>query len=217
MGQMMSRIRLATAATAALLLTAPMAQAAPYHFAGFYAGGHFGYADAEAEFDLGGNSISGDGLMGGLQAGYNVLNGNLIWGVEIDISGMNAEPSGTCAFNTALDCEINLGPTGTVRGRLGFASGNWLLYVTGGAAATHYELDSEFKIGGATVDDANGGVFGWTVGAGIERMVGDLVGVKLEYRYMRFDNADFDSWLSSSDDDIDFDVHTIMAGVNFHF
>ena len=160
----MSRIKLATAA---LLLAAPMAQAAPFHFSGFYAGGHFGYTNVDADFDLGGNTLSGEGLMGGLQAGYNALNGNLIWGVEIDISGMDANPSGTCAFNSALDCDISLGPIGTVRGRLGYASGNWLVYVTGGVAATHYELDSKTKIGGVTVDDANGGVFGWTVGAGV--------------------------------------------------
>ena len=61
----MSRIKLATAATAALLLSAPMAQAAPYNFAGFYAGGHFGYTDLEAEFDTGGNTLSDGGVMGG--------------------------------------------------------------------------------------------------------------------------------------------------------
>jgi outer membrane immunogenic protein len=213
----MSRIKLATAATAALLLAAPMAQAAPFHFAGFYAGGHFGYLDAEAEFDSGGNSLSNQGLMGGLQAGYNVLNGNMIWGVEVDISGTDANPSGTCAFNTALDCDINLGPIGTVRARLGYATGDWLFYVTGGAAATHYEVDSQTKAGGVTVDDADGGVFGWTAGAGVERMVGSLVGVKLEYRFMSFSDAEFDSWLGSSDDDLSFDMHVIMAGVNFHF
>ncbi len=164
---------------------------------------------------------SDGGLMGGLQAGYNVLSGNLIWGVEVDVSGMNAEPSSTCGYNTALDCDMKLGPVGTLRARVGYASGNWLVYVTGGAAATHYQLDSETKIGGITVDDANGGEFGWTVGAGVERMIGDLVGIKLEYRYMRFNDADFDPHVctggGSCDADIGFDVHTVMAGVNFHF
>ena len=214
----MSSIRLAAAATAALLLTAPMAQAAPYHFAGFYAGGHFGYSDVDAEFKGSSASIGDEGLMGGLQAGYNVLvNNSIIWGVETDISGIAARPSGTCSFNGLLDCEINLGPTATLRGRLGFATGNWLVYVTGGVAATHYELDSKTKIGGVTVDDANGGVFGWTVGAGVERMVDVIVGVKLEYRFMSFKDADFDPFLGSGDSDLDFDIHVIMAGVNFHF
>ena len=157
----MSSIRLAAAATAALLLTAPMAQASPYHFAGFYAVVHFGYSDVDAEFKGSSASIGDEGLMGGLQAGYNVLvNNSIIWGVETDISGIAARPSGTCSFNGLLDCEINLGPTATLRGRLGFATGNWLVYVTGGVAATHYEVDSQTKVRGATIDDANGGVFG---------------------------------------------------------
>ena len=60
-------------------------------------------------------------------------------------------------------------------------------------------------------------MFGWTVGAGVERMVGDLVGVKLEYRFMSFKDADFDPFPGFGDSDIDFDIHVIMAGVNFHF
>lgn len=216
----MSRIKLAIAATVAFLVTAPMAQAAPFHFAGFYAGGHFGYANMGTEFDIASDSFSDGGIMGGLQAGYNVLNGNMIWGFEADISGSTANPTDTCAYNSALECDIRLGPIGTFRARLGYASGNWLFYFTGGAAAAHFELDSEFKAGGAQVDDANGGKFGWTIGAGIERMVGDLVGVKLEYRYMRFVEADFVPFLcgpGSCDAGFDFDMHSVMGGVNFHF
>ncbi len=78
----MSRIKLATAVTAALLLTAPLAQTSHFEFGGFDAGGHFGYTDVEADFDGGGGTISDGGLMGGLQAGYNFVNGNFMWGVE---------------------------------------------------------------------------------------------------------------------------------------
>lgn len=194
-----------------------MAQAAPYHFAGFYAGGHFGYTDANAAFDTSGYEPNDEGPMGGLQAGFNVLNGNLIWGVETDIFASGANPDNPCSFNTALNCEIDLGLAATLRGRLGYVTGNWMVYVTGGVAATRYEVDSTTMADGTQVDDADGGVFGWTVGAGVERMIGDMVGVKLEYRYMRFDNADFDPFLGDGSDDIDFDLHTIMAGVNFHF
>jgi outer membrane immunogenic protein len=213
----MGRIKLVIVAAATFLLTGPIAQAAPFHFAGFYAGGHFGYTDADAEFNLGGNNLSGGGAMGGLQAGFNVINGNLIWGVETDIFASGAGSDGTCAFNAALDCDIDFGIAATLRGRLGYATGNWMVYVTGGVAATRYELDSATKIDGTEVDDADGGVYGWTVGAGVERMIGDMVGVKLEYRYMRFDNADFDSFQGSGNTDIDVDMHTVMAGVNFHF
>jgi outer membrane immunogenic protein len=187
----MSRIKLATAATAALLLTAPMAQAEPFHFGGFYAGGHFGYMDVDAGFG------SGDGTMGGLQAGYNSVNGTFMWGVEIDFSLTDASPC----------CDIDVGPFATLRPRIGYAVDNWLLYFTGGIASVQVE---DF--------DAFDGTYGWTLGAGVERMVGDIVGVKLEYRYMRFD--DLEQGLSAppaSSSGDDFDMHTVMVGVNFHF
>ncbi len=192
----MSRIGLASAATAAVLVTASMAQGNAFELDGFYAGAHLGYLDVKADSSSSSGSISGDGTMGGLQAGYNVVNGNLMWGIETDLSLTSASPC----------CNIRVGPMATLRPRIGFAVDDWLLFVTGGIAASQFE---DF--------DAFHGEFGWTVGAGVERMVGDLVGVKLEYRYMRFDNADFDPHLGSSNTGIDLEVHTIMAGVNFHF
>ncbi len=192
----MSRIKLAIAATAALLVTAPVAQAAPFEFAGFYAGAHVGYLDVEADFDGGGGTSSGDGLMGGLQAGYNFVDGNFMWGFETDISLADASPC----------CNIDVGPIVTLRPRIGYAVDDWLLYVTGGIASAQFE---EF--------DAFDGSYGWTLGGGVEYLVGDIVGVKLEYRFMRFVNADFDAFTGTGDSDIDLDVHTIMAGVNFHF
>ena len=192
----MSRIKLAAAATAAILVTASMAQAAPFEFRGFYAGVHMGYMDVEADSDGSGGSISGDGTMGGFQAGYNFVTGNFMWGIETDFSLTDASPC----------CGIDVGPTATLRPRLGYAVDDWLLYVTGGIASAQFE---DF--------DAFDGEFGWTVGAGVERMVGDIVGVKLEYRYMRFGDVDIGPLSPLGDSDIDFDLHTVMAGVNFHF
>jgi len=188
----MSRIKLAIAATAALLVAAPVAQAAPFHFAGFYVGGHFGYMDVDGDGGVG----SGDGTMGGLQAGYNVLSGNLIWGVEFDVSLTDAEPC----------CNIDVGPVGTLRPRIGYAVDDWLLYATGGVAAVQF---GDF--------DAFDGSFGWTVGAGVEHMLGDIVGVKIEYRYMRFGDVEQGIASPAGNNGIDFNMHTIMGGVNFHF
>ncbi len=192
----MSRIKLATAATAALLVTAPMAQASPFEFGGFYAGVHLGYMDVEADSDGGGGSISDDGMMGGLQAGYNVLSGNFMWGIETDISLTNASPGGV----------IDVGPIATLRPRIGYAVDDWLLYVTGGIASSQFE---DF--------DAFDGEFGWTLGAGGEYLLGDIVGVKLEYRYMRFGDVEQGIVSPLGGSGIDFDMHTVMAGVNFHF
>ena len=191
----MSRIKLAIAATAALLVTAPMAQAAPFEFAGFYAGVHAGYLDVEADFDSGGGTSSGDGLMGGVQAGYNVVTGNFMWGIETDLSLSNASPC----------CGIDASPITTLRPRIGFAVDDWLLYVTGGIAAAQFE---EF--------DGFDGSYGWALGGGVEYLAGDIVGFKLEYRYLRFGDA-IDLPVTTGISDVDFDLHVIMGGMNFHF
>jgi outer membrane immunogenic protein len=209
----MSRIKLAIAATAALLVTAPMAQAAPFQFAGFYAGGHFGYMDVDADFDGGGN-LSNDGTMGGLQAGYNVVSGNFMWGVETDVSLTSADPDGTCPFNSSLSCKIDVRQMATLRPRIGYAVDNFLIYATGGVAGTRFKLKSR-DAGGAQVSKRKTGLFGWTVGAGVEYMIGDMVGVKVEYRYQQF--GDFDEFKGPDGNEIDFDMHTVMGGVNFHF
>jgi outer membrane immunogenic protein len=192
----MSRITLATAATAALLVTAPMAQAAPFEFKGYYAGVHAGYMDVKADSSSSSGSISGGGSMGGFQAGYNFVTDNIMLGVESDFSLTDASPC----------CSIGVGPIGTLRPRLGYAADDWLLYVTGGVASAQFEDFDPFD-----------GEFGWTVGAGVEYLLGDIVGVKIEYRYMRFGDVDQGIASPLGGAGIDFDMHTVMGGVNFHF
>jgi outer membrane immunogenic protein len=143
----MSSIKIAAAATAAFLVTASMAQASPFEFRGFYAGAHFGYTDATADFDIG-SDIDDEGTMGGLQAGYNHVFDNLLLGVEIDLTGNGASPSGTCPYNAGLDCKVDIGLMGTARLRAGYAVDDFLVYVTGGAAAARIDIDSSFNGGG---------------------------------------------------------------------
>jgi outer membrane immunogenic protein len=207
----MSKILTAAAATAALLFAAPVAQASPFEFAGFYAGAHAGYLDASADFNSG--DLDEDGTIGGLQAGYNFINGNLMYGVELDFSLTNASPDGACPNNPGLSCEVESGPMGTLRARLGYARDDWMVYVTGGAAASQFELETNGSNG------SDSGLHGWTIGAGGEYLLGDIVGVKLEYRYLQFgDFGGFDEKLKDpSGAKIDVDMHVIMGGINFHF
>jgi len=188
----MSKFKLAIAATVASLVTVPMAQAAPYEFGGVYVGAHAGYLDLDADFSGGSDS----GTMGGMQAGYNVVNGNLLWGFEFDVS--LTEASACCSINTRM--------LGTIRPRVGYAVDDWLIYATGGLASVQFE---EF--------DGFDGSFGWTLGAGVEHMLGDIIGIKLEYRYMQFDDVEQGIKSPAGKSPIDFDMHTVMGGVNVHF
>jgi outer membrane immunogenic protein len=154
----MNRLKLVAATTAALLLSTSIGSASPFEFAGFYAGAHAGYSDSSADFGTG--DLNNDALIGGLQAGYNFLSGNFLYGVETDISLTGASPDGSCPYSPGFACEVNAGPMATLRGRLGYAVDDWLVYVTGGAAGAKFELETNGPGG------RDSGLFGWTVGAG---------------------------------------------------
>ncbi len=199
----MSRAGLAAVTAFSFLFSVPEAEAAPFEFSGFYAGAHAGVSDMNA--DLGAGSDSDGGAMGGLQAGYNFLSGNLIWGVETDVSGIGGDPSAGCGL--AANCSIDLDLAASLRPRIGYAVDDFLIYATGGIAAARFDLST--GAGGGSTE----GAYGWTVGAGAEYLLGDIVGLKLEYRYMSFSNVDFGGGLP----DADIDIHTVIGGINFHF
>jgi high affinity Mn2+ porin len=122
-----------------------------YDWTGFYLGGHVGYGGGS--FGPGANPLpeqgvffphSITGLIGGYQAGYNrQLSNHVVLGIEADASFPSPVdvPALTPApFNTTLDY------VGTVRGRMGYALGALLPYVTGGAAWGHGHVN--FNDGG---------------------------------------------------------------------
>ncbi|MFV1969201.1 MAG: outer membrane protein, partial [Pirellulaceae bacterium] len=116
-------------------------------------------ANLEADFDSAGD-LDGSGGFGGFQAGYNFTWGNLVWGLETDISLGDANPDGTCPYDATLTCDINMGPMATLRPRIGYATGNWLLFATGGITAARFSVESSGVSG--SVDDVEYGAFGWT-------------------------------------------------------
>jgi outer membrane immunogenic protein len=85
---------------------------------------------------------------------------------------------------------------GTLRGRVGYAAGPALFYVTGGLAYGGVERNGNIAgrsvtaVGGVTVSTfagsygANSARAGWTVGAGGEARVSDKLTAKAEYLYV---------------------------------
>jgi high affinity Mn2+ porin len=129
-------------ATAADLPSKAPTLKAVYDWTGFYVGGHFGYGDAS--FGGGTNPLqlqgvflphSPIGLIGGFQMGYNSEFANhLVLGLEADASFTSPQDLPALAeapFNTTLDY------VGTLRGRIGYAFGRWMPFVTGGFAWGH--------------------------------------------------------------------------------
>lgn len=212
----MSGVKSAAVIGAALMVAASGANAAPFEFAGLYIGAHAGYTEMESEVDSSSNTDGG--AIGGFQAGYNFVDGNLMYGLETDISLTSANPDGRCFAFLKGDgsCDFSVGPLSSLRARAGYASGDLLVYGTGGVAAGHYKLDVDANFGPPIDILRTFGKFGWTAGAGLEYMLGDMISVKLEYRYTQFFEADFNSNIGG-EHEVDLNYHTIMTGVNWHF
>jgi len=144
-----------------------------------------------------------DGVVGGGQIGYNWQMQNWVWGLEADIQGTDEKgtrnficPTGVCTPAGGLRALVIPGPAvlvalsqkidwfGTVRARGGvLVAPKVLLYATGGLA--YGEVNSSETIGLAgTGFSANNTNVGWTVGAGVEGVIGGNWTAKLEYLYV---------------------------------
>jgi opacity protein-like surface antigen len=168
-------------------------------FQGFYLGGFLGYGgtrfegivdsselpDSEFSEIFSGNFSSG--IVYGGFLGYNMVNGNTLFGLELDFGG--ASNSETAFEEAAPDRDWathSINWTSSLRARIGAMVGAaTALYVTGGAAlvsSNFHAFDNQDDV------DANDGQInllsvGAIVGGGIETMVTQTMSVRLEGLY----------------------------------
>jgi outer membrane immunogenic protein len=158
---------------------------------GFYLGAHAGGSfDNTIEVEDEGTFDLDEGFVGGVHVGYNWQRANnVVLGLEASLSSIDSETDG-------VDVNDYLA---TVRGRLGYAMGNTLVYATGGVAWLGYDEDFE---------DLDAG-FGWVAGAGIEHKLTNRISLGLEALY-------YDVNTDEGGVDIDQDLWTVQARLNFH-
>jgi outer membrane immunogenic protein len=150
LGLLATRSMAADLSMSAPVYKAPVVAPPPYTWTGFYVGGNIGYGWGEVKpgtinFYQPANtfvgSISGinyniDGVIGGLQAGYNWQYNNMVLGLETDFSGAGIDGNVTDPVNNyKVTSQIDW--LATVRGRLGVTFGRVFPYLTGGLAIGH--------------------------------------------------------------------------------
>src|SRR5436309_15273163 len=156
------------------------AVAAVNNWSGFYIGAMGGYA-AEATSDS-------SGIKGGFAAGtlgYNWQSGVFVAGIEADGAWADIRNTVTLPGITAT---AKIDALATVRGRIGAAFNQLLLYGTGGVAFADTKLSVTAL--GTTLSETKTQT-GWTAGAGVEWMFMPRWSLKAEYLYRRFDNLTF--------------------------
>jgi high affinity Mn2+ porin len=168
-----------------------------FDWTGFYIGMHTGYGRGTSTAVLAdpATTIATDsrfsGVIGGLQAGYNVrLPSGLLLGVEADLTFPNYLPSNpiVALLGTARsDVSEKWDYFGTARGRIGYTSGPWLAYATGGLAWAGERFINTPAIG--SEEKHIGHRLGWAAGGGVEYGFAPHWSVRLEYLYSQFERA----------------------------
>ncbi|MGD0024234.1 MAG: carbohydrate porin, partial [Xanthobacteraceae bacterium] len=220
---------------------------ASYDWTGLYVGGHLGYAAGSSDWSAtqGGAttpSLSGsldlfnsyDAFKGtgsyalGFQAGYNyMLPSRLLLGVEADVS-FPSLLAGSQTISSALIGQASYQDqvefSGTVRGRIGYAPGNWLFYATGGFAYSYDQVSRTQLTGTPAGGTAQPGDIealymvprvGAAVGGGVERALSPSWMARLEYLYTDYASraADFPAGAQRFTSDLA--VQTLRVGLDY--
>jgi outer membrane immunogenic protein len=213
---------------------APKAAAAIYNWTGFYLGGNVGYGIARNPSQHSSPALFSDetftlapaGAIGGVQIGFNwQATPHLVLGIEVDWQAGNQKDSQTCISicgpGDYARISQELGSFATLRGRLGWANGPVLYYVTGGWATGRLDTDVARNSGNFGHVQASLGErrSAWTIGGGIEAALAGNWTAKIEYLYLDFGTTAFSFSYFGQPVSVLSDIHNHVArlGVNYKF
>jgi outer membrane immunogenic protein len=177
-------------------------------WSGFYVGLTGGYGWGNARFDtpaVSGSSFRTSGGNIGSTLGYNMQAGAFVYGLETDINVNWLKGTNSTAAPCAI-CEVSNRWFGTFRGRVGYAPGPTMVYLTGGLAYGGVRVTDVFG------DDEQHNKAGWTLGAGVEYLFANRWSAKLEYLYVDLGNTGFGGGLNTR-----FNENIVRVGLNAHF
>ncbi|MFZ2445489.1 MAG: outer membrane protein [Syntrophobacteraceae bacterium] len=186
---------------------------AAFNWTGPYVGAHVGYGWGNADTSFTPRPTAADfgalapttlspkpnGVVGGIQAGYNYQMGCFVVGIEADFSGSGMSGSKTVSpikpmsgdpFDGFLKAQQEINWFGTLRPRVGYTViPTVLLYGTGGLAygEVSYSANTSYLPAGAFSSyPASFSTIkvGWTAGGGVEYAIAKNWTVKAEYLYM---------------------------------
>ena len=187
---------------------------------GFYVGGHFGYGGGS--LGAGANAVMNEaaffpstvtGFIAGYQVGYNFqFPNNVVFGLEGDVTFLGPKDqnaTGVAPLNTTLDYFA------TARARLGYALGNFLPYVTGGAAWGQSKVEINDSDGNA-IASKSATHFGWVAGGGFEYSIDRHWSANIEYNYINLGTKSYNLGnIAPTILEIDPRLHIVKLGLNY--
>jgi outer membrane immunogenic protein len=212
-----------------------------WSWSGFYIGAHVGGAWSTVETTFQDINIANvvtipigiplsshnlNGVLGGVQAGFNWQVGVVVFGVEAQWSWTDQEGTAPCLI--VFSCNTQTDWIGTLAGRIGVTADKALLYVKGGVAWSENTYSANLSILGinniittSLSDTRTGAMFG----AGIEYAFTPNWSAKIEYNYIDFDVERYAFPISvlgvavpiTAGVDVDQRQHLVKAGINYRF
>ena len=197
-------------------------------YAGLNVGGAFGSsrnAFSIAGFGLPTFNTSLAGVVGGGEAGYNWQTGSWVLGLEASFEGSGLSGSRTAPCVPPLCAALAASYTqklpwfGTLRPRIGYALGNWLLYATGGGALGQVDTNATAAVGSFVATNNHSQTRGgWTLGGGVEVELMAGWSAKIEYLYVDLGSRTT-TYLANPpiSNASHFSANVVTAGLNYHF
>jgi high affinity Mn2+ porin len=230
----------ARAEAAELPVKAPPPQpAAEYNWTGLYVGAHYGDAWGMSNWSARGaagsfsvyqpyDPFSDTGSrFAGVQAGYDTMLPNrFVVGAVADVSFPSFQNAaglsigGSSTFTAPGIGMESYSETmlmfGTLRGRVGYAPGNWLFYATGGFAWGYDQLRLTPAATG-TADSRFLWRFGGAAGLGVEMPVAPHWTASVEYLFTGFGKTGTTFAATGQRFDSELSVQELRAALNYHF
>jgi outer membrane immunogenic protein len=189
---------------------------------GVYVGANIGYGFGQSRWSdpLTGVGVSPNtnGILGGVQIGWNYQINNMVLGLEADASAADLHGWRSCP-NAAFTCASRANFLGTVRARAGYALDRTLFYVTGGVAFGNFKHREYTAAPVALVGSYSNTRVGYALGAGVEHAIANNWTVKAEYMYHNFGSSTALAPTLDPVGDVRIrsDIHTVKLGVNYLF
>jgi outer membrane immunogenic protein len=206
-----------------------------YNWTGLYVGVNGGWGDGISNWtnnciDCTGSATPGgetgsfsvSGYLAGGTIGANYQIGPWVYGIEgdFDWTHLTGNSGSTCgglsdAVPPPTGCETESEWLATVRGRVGYALNNVLLFGTGGAAVSRIKTG---LIPPSSFDSSTEA--GWAVGAGLEVGFAPNWTAKVEYLFVDLPNATCTTTTNcgaAAGSTVSFNENLVRVGVNYKF
>lgn len=150
------------------------------------------------------------GAMLGAQIGHNWQSGAMVYGVE---GGLNLTRTRASVSSGTASASMRINPFADLRGRVGYAVNDGLIYAVGGLSAGRIRYAAS---DGVTSDiNSTYNAVGYSVGVGYEQQIGNNWSMRGEYSYTQYRGRDLTDGVHTTRATPDF--HSVRFGLNRRF